>query len=113
MKTRTVKTAASTSAISTSAIETQLKAAYQARIAQLEAELAKKTTAKKSALAFKVSPKGAVSVYNMGRFPVTLYAEQQLRFAKEGFGLTDEQIAKSPIGKFITANKANLSFKSN
>lgn len=28
---------------------------------------------------FKVSPKGAVSVYGMGRFPVTLYKEQWIR----------------------------------
>jgi hypothetical protein len=27
-------------------------------------------------LALKISPKGAVSVYGMGRFPVTLYADQ-------------------------------------
>ena len=30
----------------------------------------------KGTLTFKVSEKGAVSVYGMGRFPVTLYKEQ-------------------------------------
>jgi hypothetical protein len=30
-------------------------------------------------LAMKVSEKGALSVYGMGRFPVTLYKEQWLR----------------------------------
>lgn len=30
-------------------------------------------------ITFKVSQKGAVSVYGMGRFPVTLYKEQWLR----------------------------------
>ena len=34
----------------------------------------------------KVSDKGAVSVYGMGRFPVTLYKEQWLRI----LGMTDE-----------------------
>ena len=31
------------------------------------------------ALSLKVSQKGAVSLYGMGRFPVTLYKEQWLR----------------------------------
>jgi len=42
-----------------------------ARIAELEGRLAKNST-----LSFKVSEKGAVSVYGLGRFPVTLYFEQ-------------------------------------
>ena len=42
-----------------------------ARIAELEARIAKGGT-----LRFKVSEKGAVSVYGLGRFPVTLYVEQ-------------------------------------
>ena len=32
--------------------------------------------AKRQGLSYKVSEKGALSVYGMGRFPVTLYAEQ-------------------------------------
>jgi len=41
-----------------------------ARIAELE----KKTEArKKGALEFRVGEKGGVSVYGLGRFPVTLY----------------------------------------
>jgi hypothetical protein len=42
-----------------------------ARIAELEGRLAKG-----SSLSFKVSEKGGVSVYGLGRFPVTLYQEQ-------------------------------------
>jgi hypothetical protein len=42
-----------------------------ARIAELEGRLAKG-----SKISFKVSEKGAVSVYGLGRFPVTLYFEQ-------------------------------------
>lgn len=42
-----------------------------ARIAELESRIAKA-----GVLRFKVSEKGAVSVYGMGRFPVTLYLEQ-------------------------------------
>lgn len=43
-----------------------------ARIAELEAQLAKKTPSG----SIKVSVKGAVSYYGLGRFPVTLYGEQ-------------------------------------
>ena len=48
----------------------------KAEIARLRAE---NETLKKPArgqLALKVSEKGALSVYGMGRFPVTLYREQ-------------------------------------
>jgi hypothetical protein len=41
------------------------------RIAQLEAQVARKST-----LTLKVSEKGAVSLYGMGRFPVTLFGQQ-------------------------------------
>ena len=44
------------------------------------AELEKRTEVKKSGkLEFKVGEKGGVSVYGLGRFPVTLYYEQWLR----------------------------------
>jgi hypothetical protein len=42
-----------------------------ARIADLEGR-----PAKGGSVSFKVSEKGAVSVYGLGRFPVTLYLEQ-------------------------------------
>ncbi|MGK5084741.1 hypothetical protein WDW37_15715 [Bdellovibrionota bacterium FG-1] len=48
----------------------------QAELERLRSENAalKKTTAK--GLSLKVSAKGALSVYGLGRFPVTLYKEQ-------------------------------------
>jgi len=49
----------------------------------------------------KVSEKGAVSVYGMGRFPVTLYKEQWLR-------LLD---MSAEIRAFIAANEAQLKKK--
>jgi hypothetical protein len=42
-----------------------------ARIAELEGRLAKG-----SSLSIKVSEKGGVSIYGLGRFPVTLYLKQ-------------------------------------
>jgi hypothetical protein len=46
----------------------------------------------------KVSEKGAVSIYGMGRFPVTLYKEQWLKL----LDMSDK------IRSFITANEAKL-----
>lgn len=48
-----------------------------AEIERLKAENeALRRPASKGAITFKVSEKGAVSVYGLGRFPVTLYKEQ-------------------------------------
>ena len=49
----------------------------------------------------KVSEKGAVSIYGMGRFPVTLYKEQWLKL----LDMSDD------IRAFIAANQAQLKAK--
>ena len=54
-----------------------------------------------SGIRMKVSEKGAVSVYGIRRFPVTLYKEQWLK-------LLDRS---SDIRAFIAANKAQLKGK--
>ena len=46
---------------------------------RLRAENAALKKAKEKGLTLKVSEKGAVSVYGLGRFPVTLYKEQWVR----------------------------------
>ncbi len=52
---------------------------YEELKAQLE-QLQKQTGSKRSgALDFRVGEKGGVSVYGLGRFPVTLYYEQWTR----------------------------------
>ena len=49
----------------------------QAEIAKLRAENeALKKPAGRGQMSLKVSEKGALSVYGLGRFPVTLYREQ-------------------------------------
>jgi hypothetical protein len=48
-----------------------------------------------------VSEKGAVSLYGMGRFPVTLYKEQWLRLLA----------AKETIEDFIRENEVKLKTK--
>jgi hypothetical protein len=53
-------------------------------LARLRAENAALKAAKTKEMSFKVSEKGAVSVYGLQRFPVTLYKEQWLRILDEG-----------------------------
>ena len=57
---------------------TERELAQQAEIEKLRAENAKLAAraASSKALSLKVSEKGAISVYGMGRFPVTLYRGQ-------------------------------------
>lgn len=52
-------------------------------------------------ITMKVSEKGALSVYGMGRFPVTLYKEQWLKL----LDMSDE------IRAFIAANEGKLKTK--
>ena len=52
-------------------------------------------------ISMKVSEKGAVSIYGMGRFPVTLYKEQWLKL----LDMSDD------IRTFIAANDAKLKTK--
>ncbi len=51
----------------------------QAEVERLRAENERLKAQRKSGLTMKVSEKGALSVYGLGRFPVTLYREQWLR----------------------------------
>jgi hypothetical protein len=80
----------------------------EARLAELEArakaaedrasELESKLHAKRNTpLSCKVSSKGAVSVYGLQRFPVTLYAAQWERLAKD-IGRVIDFIASNPDG---------------
>lgn len=70
-----------------------------ARIAELE----KRAEGKKSGkLEFRVGEKGGVSVYGLGRFPVTLYYEQWLR-------LLD---VAGDLRSFLEENKGRLKLKS-
>ena len=72
--------------------------------AELERLRTENATLKKgvsSNIRMKVSEKGAVSVYGMGRFPVTLYKEQWLKL----LDMSDE------IRAFIAANETKLKAK--
>jgi len=68
----------------------------QAEVERLRAQLAQKNR-----ISFKVSTKGAVSVYGLGRFPVTLYKGQWEALLNNAESLE----------LFIAANDALLSVK--
>ena len=70
-----------------------------ARIAELEQQVEAKKSGK---LQFKVSEKSGVSVYGLGRFPVTLYYEQWTR-------LLD---SVEELQAFLEANKSRLKLRS-
>jgi hypothetical protein len=59
--------------------ETMNESELKAELERLQAENAQLKARGKGSLSLKVSEKGALSLYGMGRFPVTLYKEQWLR----------------------------------
>jgi hypothetical protein len=73
----------------------------QAELERLRAENEALKKVGRGKLSMKVSEKGALSVYGMGRFPVTLYKEQWLKL----LGMADD------IKAFIEANNARLKTK--
>jgi hypothetical protein len=73
----------------------------KAELARLRSENATLKKGGSSSIRMKVSEKGALSVYGMGRFPVTLYKEQWLKL----LDLSDD------IRAFIAANEAQLKAK--
>ncbi len=68
----------------------------KAKIAELESK--KQRT---GAMQFKVSEKGGVSVYGLGRFPVTLYYEQWVRLLDQA----------KELREFLEENKSKLKLK--
>jgi hypothetical protein len=70
----------------------------KAKVAELEKQ---KGGARSGSLEFRVSEKGAVSIYGLGRFPVTLYYEQWTRLLE----VVDR------LKAFLEENKAKLKLK--
>jgi hypothetical protein len=70
----------------------------KARLAELEKQGGPRRT---GSLEFRVGEKGGVSVYGLGRFPVTLYYEQWVR-------LLD---ATPQLREFLESNKADGKLK--
>jgi len=70
----------------------------KAKLAELEKSQGTRRT---GSLEFRVGEKGGVSVYGLGRFPVTLYYEQWIR-------LLD---ASDKMREFLEENKSRLKLK--
>ncbi|HEX4165673.1 MAG TPA: hypothetical protein VHZ55_09365 [Bryobacteraceae bacterium] len=73
----------------------------KAELERLKAENESLKIRRSSSVSMKVSEKGAVSVYGLGRFPVTLYQEQWNKL----LSMADE------IKQFIAENKDKLKVK--
>jgi hypothetical protein len=73
----------------------------KAELERLRSENAALKKGASSSIRMKVSEKGALSIYGMGRFPVTLYKEQWLKL----LDMAPE------IRAFIAANDAQLKAK--
>jgi hypothetical protein len=71
----------------------------KARLSELEKQV--ETKKRSGSMEFRVSEKGGVSVYGLGRFPVTLYYEQWTR-------LLD---AAENLRQFLEENKGKLKRK--
>ena len=76
-------------------------AELQAELERLRAENAALKARGSKGVSMKVSEKGAVSLYGLGRFPVTLYQEQWLKLLDMADG----------IRGFIRENEAQLKKK--
>ena len=70
----------------------------KAKLAELEKQVQGR---KRGTLDYKVSEKGGVSVYGLGRFPVTLYYEQWVRLLDQA----------NQIRAFLEENKSSLKLK--
>ena len=73
----------------------------KAEVERLRAENASLKKTSSRGLSLKVSEKGALSVYGMGRFPVTLYKEQWRKLLE----MSEDILA------FIKANESQLKTK--
>ena len=73
----------------------------QAELARLRAENDALKQKRSGVISIKVSEKGAVSVYGLGRFPVTLYQEQWAKLLASA----------EDIKAFIAENHAKLKVK--
>ena len=71
----------------------------KAKLAELEKQVQGR---KRGNIDFKVSEKGGVSVYGLGRFPVTLYYEQWVRLLDQA----------DQIRAFLEETKSQLKLKS-
>lgn len=73
----------------------------QAQVAELSAKLAEKQKA--PPVTMKVGAKGGISIYGLGRFPISLYRSQAEKVI--------ELVTSGKLAAFITENAAKLATK--
>ena len=73
----------------------------RAELERLKAENERLKTQRGRSVSLKVSEKGGVSVYGLGRFPVTLYYEQWIRLLDSA----------DKLREFLEENKSKLKLK--
>ena len=75
----------------------------QAELERLKSENERLKAGARKGVSMKVSEKGGLSVYGLGRFPVTLYPEQWITLLDMG----------AEIRAFIDDNRSRLKWKEN
>lgn len=81
----------------------EAEAALKLELERMKAENNRLKAQKNTTLSLKVSAKGALSVYGLGRFPVTLYREQWDRLIKI--------VKNGTVDDFIVTKSADLKLK--
>lgn len=82
-------------------VKSEAQLLMELELDKLRAENERLRNKPQTGLSLKISEKGALSVYGMGRFPFTLYVEQWQRLFQ----------AKGDIEAFIQANDSRLKRK--
>lgn len=72
-----------------------------AKVQELLAAYRKQLEAERGVGSLKISPKGAISIYGLGKFPVTLYLSQYEAF----------KLRLPEIDAFVEANRERLAVK--
>src|SRR6202051_4302929 len=80
----------------------------QAELERLRAENAELKSKVKGGLTLKVSEKGGVSLYGMGRFPVALYKEQWLRILASAPESRTGQICAASVDRSLAGCHAKV-----
>jgi hypothetical protein len=78
-------------------------AQLQAELEEMRGELKAAKEKARSRVSFKVTDKGGISLYGVGRFPVTLYISQ--------WDTVSEEITSGRLAAFIEENRHRLTDK--
>lgn len=88
-------------------VETSVSETPEQELARLRAENATLKTKKEHGVTIQFSEKGCISVYGLGRFPISLYPAQWEKFLKNGTAELVQQFMQDNAERCaqVTANK--------